>query len=144
MPKKIHPMSRTIKILAGFIVGVGIVLLLVFAYVSYSWDSNNKPCIPEIPEKFGQIPPSARWIGGCDGGFWYHILDVDAVQKKYRIGIYYDHNGKLIVEDNFYISDDCGKIYQNKDDLYMAIIDYDFSIILTQNQSCYLIPAKAM
>ena len=131
------------KILKIGLWGVGIVVFLiifVFGFLYYQWEVNPKPCVPEIPEKIGKVPSSAKWIGGCDGGHWYDIVDMNSVEKKYRIGIYYDYNGELIVEKEFYQGDSCLTHYSDEKQLYSVILDYDFFSIHIKDSDCHLMP----
>lgn len=117
--------------------------LLIFSLITIGTivlksNNNNSPCIPETPERIGQVPVSARWIGGCDGGLWYNIIEESPKEKKYLIGIYFDYNGELIIEKEFYLKSNCS--FKNKEQLYNSIIDYDFFTIKTKNIDCSLYP----
>ncbi len=54
----------------------------------------------KAPEKHQNIPESAFWQGGIDGGFWY---DCNPTEQNYRYHciVYNDSTGDVIIDDLF-------------------------------------------
>lgn len=116
------------------------ICLAIFAVV-LTWfivSIETTPCVATPPQHFDPIASSAKWIGGCDGGFWFDVLDIDTINSKYTISIHNDYNGNLIAIDQYVKSNDCSRNYTTKEQLYSDIIDFDFESILLG--SCRLIP----
>jgi hypothetical protein len=112
------------------IIGSLIIFLLIGTRI------NRIPCVSEIPERKGEIPITARWIGDCDGGHWFNIIEMNTNKNTYHISIYHDYNGKLYVDDFFEL--DCKtKIYSSQE-LLDNIILYEGEI--SMKGSCKLIP----
>jgi hypothetical protein len=82
-------MKKWILIILAVIVLLGV---LFFKYVSF-----DAPCLP--PEKPTNVPASAVWKGGCDGGSWIELVSIK--EDKIRFRIYRDWNGKLILDADF-------------------------------------------
>ena len=131
---------RILKITAGVIGGFLLLLLLLAGVIIYKWETNTTPCVPDIPERIGQVHETAKWIGGCDGGHWFDVVEVDAKNNRYLIGIYFDYNGKLIAQKYFSLKAECPKPYQDKEAVYSAILYYDFFEITTKGTDCNLLP----
>ncbi len=58
-------------------------------------------------EKLPNVPNSATWIGGSDGGFWFDIINIDKENKVYRFKIYDDNEGNLVIDANFKKDSSC-------------------------------------
>lgn len=128
------------KILRIVLLSIMFIGFVLFGIVFYIWKTDTSPCIPDIPKRIGEVPNTAEWIGGCDGGNWFNITEIKPNSNKYKVGIYYDYNGKLIVEKYFYIESTCVKKYLSKEDLFSVILYYDFFEIHTKNVNCHLMP----
>jgi hypothetical protein len=81
-----------------YIIGVisGIILGIIGIFFYFDW-AFNQPC-PE-PVKPANVPLSAVWIGGCDGGNWIELVSIK--DNKIRFKIYRDWNGDLILDSDF-------------------------------------------
>lgn len=53
----------------------------------------------EEPQRVGQVPASALWIGGCDGGYWIDF--VGQKDDRCRFRIYQDWSGDLRMDADF-------------------------------------------
>jgi len=115
------------------------ILSLITGYIFYNW-SKGKPCIPEIPDRIGKIPETAKWIGGCDGGYWFDIVEINTIENICRIKIFYDYNGELISDKYYKLQAECKTKFNNESELINAILGYDFETIHTKNPKCELIP----
>jgi hypothetical protein len=75
---------------------VAILVLLILCKVFINWLS-TAPCPP--PEKPDNVPSSAVWKGGCDGGNWIELVSLKEDVVRFRI--YRDWNGKLMLDADF-------------------------------------------
>lgn len=128
------------KILKIILLSVFVLAFAIFGFVFYKWSTNSSPCIPETPKRLGMVPTSAEWIGGCDGGKWFNIIEINSDENRYKIAIYYDYSGELITEKDFYKESNCTKEYLLKKDLLSDILDYDFFEIHMKIKDCHLLP----
>ena len=55
------------------------------------WDKPSCPT-PERPEA---LPVAAFWVGGCDGGYWVKLLEIDSTREGIGIMLngYLDYDG---------------------------------------------------
>lgn len=53
------------------------------------------------PERLSNIPQTAIWSGGPDGGFWFDFLIFEPENNHYRIKIYDDYSGELDFDATF-------------------------------------------
>jgi len=125
-------LKRTRKIILSI---AGIVLATI-VFMIYIWYTDTSKCIPEIPERINQIPETARWIGGCDGGHWYIINKMQPNENRYEIAIYFDYNGELYVNEIFKCQ--CQQIYNSREELFEKILYYEGEIKMRGD--CDLIP----
>lgn len=80
-------------------------------------------CSKEIqtePEKHPNIPKTAFWQGGPDGGAWYNCKH-NQKDFEYKCSVYSDITGELIIFDDFevYIS-----LYTNGDVIEIPMSDF--------------------
>lgn len=54
-----------------------------------------------IPKKPVDVPESAFWKGGLDGGYWFDLLNLNVNQRQAEIAIYDDYYGKLVIQKKF-------------------------------------------
>lgn len=54
-----------------------------------------------IPDKPVDVPESAFWKGGLDGGYWFDLLNLNVNQRQAEIAIYDDYYGKLVIQKKF-------------------------------------------
>jgi len=73
-----------------------LVFLVVIGLVFYKWFF-NQPC--KEPEKPKNVPLTAMWKGGCDGGHWIELVSIQ--DEVLRFKIYRDWNGELILDSYF-------------------------------------------
>jgi hypothetical protein len=124
----------------------GLVLLIIFliGLAIYKWETNTSPCIPDIPERIGKVPKTAKWIGGCDDGHWFDVVDF-LPNNKYRIAIYFDHNGELYTDEYFKAARKCNVKCDAKYDSTSKILD-DILLYsgyeIAMRSGCYLVPIK--
>lgn len=126
------------KILGIVILAVVALALFFFGTIYYKWETNTSPCIPEVPDRVGEIPGTARWIGGCDGGHWFNIEEIQAENNRYRIAVYFDYNGELYVNEYFQLK--CKKRYNTSKELLDDILYYEGEIRMKGD--CDLIPIR--
>lgn len=60
-------------------------------------DSTVKVSAPDKPEN---VPESAFWQGGLDGGAWYQCSATKR-ELRYYCTVYNDFTGEIIIEDDF-------------------------------------------
>ncbi len=104
---------------------IGIILLVVVGALFYKWFF-NQPCIE--PEKPENVPHSAVWKGGCDGGNWIELVSIE--KEKVRFKVYRDWNGNLILDADFK--------YQNCDNFRLNESNWYKHIAYFENQSFIL------
>lgn len=124
---------KVLKIVLGSIL---VLVLIVFGTIYLKWETNTTPCVPEVPNRVGEVPETARWIGGCDGGHWFDIEEIQADSSKYRIAVYFDYNGELYVSEYFQFK--CETRYRTSKELLDNILYYEGEIRMKGD--CDLIP----
>lgn len=80
------------KVLIIITIVIAVLVVLFIKLVSF-----NAPCPPT--DKPQNVPSSAVWKGGCDGGNWIELVSVKENIVRFRI--YRDWNGKLILDADF-------------------------------------------
>ena len=78
-----------IKLLYFF---AGIIIAIICAILFFNWKFKQS-C--EEWKKPVNVPISAVWKGGCDGGNWVELVDIKTDTIRFRI--YRDWNGDLIL-----------------------------------------------
>ncbi len=86
-------------------------------------DSTVKASAPDRPEN---VPKSAFWQGGLDGGAWYQCSNTKK-DLQYYCTIYNDFTGEIIIQDNF-------DIYVSINQKYILLSDYINVEKLTGNE----------
>lgn len=114
--------------------------LLIIIFIIYKWETNSEPCEPDIPERIGDVSENAEWIGGCDGGFWFDVTEIKPTQNIFRIRIFYDYSGKLIIDQYFAPSEGCNEFFSDRNRILSFILDYDYEVIRTRIIGCNFIP----
>lgn len=100
-------------------IAIGFVLIL--------WLFKNS-CEPwERPK---QVPLSAIWKGGCDGGNWIELVDIRT--DTIRLRIYRDWNGELILDADF-VSENCDDLQLTKTNWNKNIDFFDGIAIYCKN-----------
>ena len=87
--------------------------------------SNN----PKLPERLDNVPKTATWIGGVDGGFWYDIVSVNEKKKTYRFRIFNDIDGKLVIYADFKKDSLCDREYPLDKGILQKINYFDYEKI---------------
>jgi len=86
----------------------GIIIFTVCTILFFNW-LFKQPC--KEWEKPANVPVSAIWKGGCDGGNWVELVDIKADTIRFRI--YSDWNGDLILDADF-VSENCNNLLLTK------------------------------
>lgn len=119
-------MKRSLKIVLW-------IIALVLVSVVIFWFSVRVPNKDE-PDRLSTIPKTAVWKGGVDEGFWFDVVNVDTVKKAYRIKVYNDYKGELVMDADFVKQDSCNAEYPlNKSVLeYVSYFEFD-KIVMTKD-----------
>ena len=113
--------TKVLYLFAGIII-VGMVLFITWLF--------NRPC--KQWEKPANVPVSAVWKGGCDGGNWVELVDIKA--DTIRLRIYRDWNGDLILDADF-VSENCNNLQLTKENWNEFISYFDGKKIYSKIQS---------
>lgn len=93
------------------------------------------------PEKVGNIPQDAFWIGGIDGGQWYLVDSINKSNQTIYFKIYNDYNGDLIVDKPFKLHcNNYEEIQWNNIRSQITAFDGQHIILITVNKEgkyCY-------
>jgi hypothetical protein len=124
--------TKLLYLFAGIITAiVGIALFVDWLF--------KQPC--KEWEKPANVPVSAVWKGGCDGGCWVEFVDIKADTIRFRI--YYDRRGYLELDADF-VSDKCNDLQLTKANWNEYITGFDgtaiHTSILSDNMYCRLVP----
>lgn len=122
--------TKLLYLFAGIIIA-GMVLFFTWLF--------KRPC--EQWKKPENVPVSAIWKGGCDGGIWVELVDIKADTIRFRI--YQDWNGELLLDADF-VSENCDDLLLTKT-TWNEYIDYFdgtkiYSKIQVGGSCCRLIP----
>ena len=123
---------KLLYILAGIIIVIAsVILFIVWLF--------NRPCGEW--EKPANVPVSAVWKGGCDGGVWMELVDIKADTIRFRI--YRDWNGILELDADF-VFENCKDLKLTKANWIEFISDFDgikiYSKVQSDNSYCQLVP----
>ena len=113
-------------------------IVVVFFLIACSSGSikDNKP------KKLSNIPDSAFWCGGVDGGNWYYIHSIHPHRNMATISVYSDGDGSLIMKKQFMLICNTDK-YTFINDLKKQINSFDGEKIYFQQSdtvNCWLQP----
>ena len=140
MKMKIKKMIKIISLI--------ILVLTALAYTGYkylNW-SFNQPCDP--PPKPDGMPVSARWYGGCDGGYWLEFVEYQSESNKYRFRVYLDYKTEVLLDADYMLNEECLQASINipKDSSILDMIGYiegyykKLYFDNTEKMKCYLAP----
>ncbi len=85
-------MKKIFIIIPLVIIGSVVVLIYLIAYL------RNLPASP--PERVGNIPLTAVWRGGQDGGMWFDVVKVKN-DSIFNIRVYMDIDGRIVEDGDF-------------------------------------------
>lgn len=121
--------TKLLYLLVGII--IFIVLFIIWLF--------KRPC--EQWKRPTNVPVSAVWKGGCDGGNWMELVDIK--DDTIRLRIYRDWNGELILDADF-VSENCKNLHPTVANWNKYIDYFDGTKIYSKNQLdssyCRLVP----
>lgn len=100
---------------------VFVLMLIVVGLGYFDHYYSNMEC--EEPQRVGQVPASALWIGGCDGGYWIDF--VGQKDDRCRFRIYQDWSGDLLMDADFVREGDDQSICLTKENWKEHFVEYD-------------------
>ena len=106
-------------------------LVLVMGILVF-WYSVRVPNKNE-PDRLSNIPKTAVWKGGIDEGFWLDVIGVNAKKKTYRIRIYNDYKGELVMDADFVKQDNCDAEYPLNKTVLEFVSYFEFDKIVLAN-----------
>jgi hypothetical protein len=115
------------------------VLIILITYGCTSIDVKDY-----TPKKQSNIPDSAFWKGGIDGGNWFLINNINNHRNLVNISIYNDQDGSLIKTKTFMLICNASKM-TFIEDLKQQINFYDgekIYLIKNEKSDCYLQPKE--
>jgi hypothetical protein len=122
-------------------VGVFSLLAVVGIGLGLYW-LTRQPC--PTPKRPRGVPPSAAWVGGCDGGQW---VAIDAVSVgRYLVALYHSGYGDKEKEGWYELTSDCETKDLTPGQLLEQIQGYDGESLLVRGKwvgdSCRLAPVR--
>ncbi len=94
------------------------------------------------PEKPSKIPESAIWYPGEKGGTWIQLME--SREKDFRLRVYKDFSGELLVDTWFALSPNCQELHFAAPEFHRVVRGYDGNVVwLTTKegrQDCQLKP----
>ncbi|MDR0667365.1 MAG: hypothetical protein LBF90_01950 [Prevotellaceae bacterium] len=116
--------------------GIVIVIASIILFIAWLF---KQPC--EEWEKPSNVPISAVWKGGCDGGRWVELVRIKADTIRFRI--YHDWNGTLELDADF-IYENCNNLQLTKTNWveYVSCFDgiYLYTDFVIDSRYCRLVP----
>jgi hypothetical protein len=116
----------------------GIIIAIVSMILFVAW-LFNRPCGEW--EKPANVPTSAVWKGGCDGGSWVELVDIRADTIRFRI--YHDWSGNLELDADF-IYENCNGLKLTKANWIEYVSDFDgiklYTKVVVNGSYCQLVP----
>lgn len=126
-------MIRKVLLSVGII---SLLIVLVAWWIIKSSPDNN--CLDSDHVRMEGVPSTAFWKGSCQEGHWFNIQNFNSAYNSYRIAVYNDWNGELVIDADFVLEDSCNKI-NSKKDLMSLILGYEpDSKILLKTSPCDL------
>ena len=61
-------------------------------------DTKESSAILHAPDRVGEIPQDAFWVGGFDGGQWYLVDSINKIARTIHFIIYNDYNGDIVAD----------------------------------------------
>jgi hypothetical protein len=116
-------MKNKVKHILGLI---AVVIIITFGVYFWLLSGNST----EPPERLTNIPETAIWKGGADGGYWYDIVNIDNVKKSYRFRIYDDYEGSLVLDADFRKNTSCDDSYSLDRNILEKINYFNFDKIV--------------
>jgi hypothetical protein len=116
-------MKNKVKYILGLIT---IVVIVTFGIYFWLLSGNNT----EPPERLTNIPETAIWKGGADGGYWYDIVNIDNAKKSYRFRIYDDYEGGLVLDADFIKNASCDDSYSLDRNILEKVNYFNFDKIV--------------
>lgn len=102
------------------------IFIIVISGCTFIWFIFIQPHLYDIqPERLPNIPKTAVWSGGIDGGEWFELVKINKKKKTYRIKVYNDGTGDLIIDANFVIEDGCSNKYPLNKDILNYLFYYE-------------------
>lgn len=124
-----------IKLLYLF-AGVTIVIVSIILFIAWLF---YRPCGEW--EKPSNVPVSAVWKGGCDGGNWMELVDIKADTIRFKI--YRDWNGDLMLDADF-VYENCNGLQLTKTNWVQYISFFDgtklYTRVVVNGHYCRLVP----
>jgi hypothetical protein len=105
--------------------------LSIGIYVFLTWFISG----PRNPERLANIPINAVWHGSSDGGYWFELVE-RYTSEKFRIRIYNDYDGSLLLDADFIPFNENCQGFLKKEDLLENIIFYNNTHIQTKTTQC--------
>lgn len=100
-----------------------VLMLIVVGLVGLNYFFVHWEC--EEPQRVGQVPASALWIGGCDGGYWVDF--VGQKDDRCRFRIYRDWDGDLRMDADFVGEENGLPICLTEENWKEHFVEYDDS-----------------
>lgn len=94
---------------------IGIIIVCIILFILWTL---KQPC--KRWEKPKNVPISAIWKGGCDGGNWIELVDIRTDTIRFRI--YRDWSGELILDADFVLGN-CNILHLTRSN-WDSCIDY--------------------
>lgn len=115
--------------------------LTIFAGIGVFFLINKKTEILP-PMRASNIPSTARWVGGADGGSWYLIKEMP-YSNFFRIKIYNERSGDVEADTIFTLNPECSVKELDSTTLVKSIVGFDGVKILLnlpdKGKRCFLI-----
>lgn len=130
--KEVRKELRIVRIIIRSTITVASILLVVFFVRNYR---------VRVPAPLPNVPVSAMWIGGSDGGSWFELLRTPT-PTSFKMRIYHDYTGEIVADTVFILNRDCQLDDLDSTTLMGYIEGYDGERIMLKGvggeRGCYL------
>ena len=137
--KQLNPLQRNRIMRKTAIIMVSILTIILIVGLSF-WIYIRVPN-RDFPVRLNNIPQETIWRGGIDEGFWFQLVGIDTIEETYRIRIYNDYNGELVIDADFENNHHCDTKYPLNKDIFQYISYFEMDKI-EMKDDCKLIIVK--
>lgn len=91
------------KKITYYIIITLIIVVSLFFILTITVETN----VVEPPQKPKNVPETAIWSGGLDGGYWFEFNNYNRKTQEYSFTLYEETAGAIVINDKIIQKDSC-------------------------------------